>query len=56
MVISVYKSPLMKDIFGMYIRPVRLTHSDKLYVFHVALVRADQSKTTLWESRDVEMI
>ena len=38
------------------LRSVRLTHSDKLYVFHIALVRADQSKANLWESRDVEMI
>ena len=31
----------MKDIFGMYIRPVGLTHSEILYVFDIALVRAD---------------
>ena len=37
-------------------RLVGLTHSDKLYVFQTALVRADQSKTTLWESRDMKMI
>ena len=37
-------------------RLVGLTHSDKLYVFQTALVRADQSKTTLWEWRDMKMI
>ena len=31
----------MKDIFGMYIRPVGLTHSEIVYVFDIALVRAD---------------
>ena len=46
----------MRDIFGMYIRSVSLTHSDISYVFHIALVRADQSKTTLWESQDMKMI
>ena len=31
----------MKDIFGMYIRPVGLTHSEIVYVFDIGLVRAD---------------
>ena len=35
-------------------RLVGLTHSDKLYVFQTALVRADQSKTTLWESHRLD--